>query len=215
MCNLVTLGLISFVGAVSSSANLQAVALQQATALLGREKSKPNPIKAPTYAEWKAVWEGLAGPSNDVLAGQWKWVGHATTPKCREFGGIGDKYDHTGIRNPDGSFLFHVYAAKPMPMGDDVFAVKLLNLGVRGTNQGPYTVSAQEPQFSIWTYRGEYMVKDMYQELSCRHLVRNEQNLLVCMAQLKTVSDKTKYKCATPNEGLVWVMLKKDERESL
>lgn len=118
------------------------------------------------------------------LVGSWKAVEFVASEACAYQGKNSASID--GIQNPDGSIPTLVFS-KSRKNSQSV-SVRLLNFDVDGhkSNQGPYKVSDQEPQFVQSGYNPDngQILTQSYFLYSCRFDAHNNF-ILICAVKMK------------------------------
>ncbi|MCB0355423.1 MAG: hypothetical protein KDD40_00360 [Bdellovibrionales bacterium] len=176
------------------------------------ELTAPDPVAGDVYrySELKEIYNLGLRIKFSQLKGSWNLIALATTQECALLSK--DRFDDTGIKNSDNSTIsinFDYSTKKALP-GSGVekekyqFSVWLNNFGTEASDQGPFSVSESEPQFSQWAYRGSDITTEAYFSYSCRQS-RYDDNVMACGV---TPSVKINDTCLGEQMGAIYVFMK-------
>lgn len=183
--------------------------------------SPPSPIDPSVpfrYSDLRPIYDSGVATNEAALTGEWKMLAIATTAVCADL--EADAYDPKGIKNGDGTVRVLTFQniIKPSPPGSGqtttpVFTVTLNNWGQDSSDQGPYVVNPNEPQFSQWAYSSNGgAVNVAYLSYNCR-LSAKEQNILICGLKLNITDrsglSQTSLDCADSNQLGEFVLFSK------
>lgn len=121
--------------------------------------------------------------SETTLLGQWRIVFLKNAQNACQFG------EHKGpepLMNGDKTFPTYQFAWKTQSSLNgpiNVLVVELQNLGADEADQGPYKVSAGEPQFSRYGYVRNKISNEAWFSHRCRG-VESRQDLMVCAVRM-------------------------------
>lgn len=156
-----------------------------------KQDAPPSKVEASlTYKELLPYFQHGTQASDSRLLGKWKHVATVSAPNC--YGIDTTQTDWSGIKNSDGTIrtLEFGYQSKKAPGAEStlkILSVKASNLGSKNVNQGPYKMTANEPQFSLWGYdstiRSSRPDRSIFFSYKCR-IVKGNSNQLICGAQL-------------------------------
>lgn len=168
------------------------------------------------HVDLKRTWEKAGKFDESSLVGEWRLVTSAHSAPCAFLGkGV---YDPNGIRHGDGSLFLLQFQYEsvgrsgfgaPNPAREQVLTVRKPSRK-HGASQGPFEVSATEPQFSLWAHyeSASRPSTDFYWEYSCR-ATQGSSNELICAVSFRLTEEGRKYAsdsskaCAAETHGTI------------
>lgn len=171
--------------------------------------SPPLDVNQPlTYKDLLPHLNEAVSTSEKTLLGNWKLVSTVSSPSCAF---AKDQTDWDGIKNTDGSWVVfsfnyqNKFSAGSNPV-EKVLGVTAYNQGGANSIQGPFQVSATEPQFSIWGFVNGHQTTEAYYAYSCKQVNGNPYQM-ICSSQLfvsgSLKQNQSTRKCAADKKGAI------------
>lgn len=140
------------------------------------------------FRDGKALWDQALMPTPQSLVGLWNMIGWADVSIY--FARRKNFYNESGYKNDDGSISGLSFAWQKDPMkGADIFSTEILNIRIKGRNQGPYEAVLDTEKKSLvsavfgYSQYGNLLLESYYR-LDCRISAQDADELL-CAYTLK------------------------------